>query len=113
MTCMHHDQVNNITGWNLLHDILNTYKCTKHINSHYSPILHICMNIQKGKVRYKNFRILFDSGCSYMTVMGELIEKLNPKEDDVMQCHMQAGSITTNLKVKMYLPYLNLEQRRL
>ena len=28
-------------------------------------------------------------------------KKLTPKEDDVMQWHTQAGSITTNLKVKI------------
>ena len=35
--------------------------------------------------------------------------KISPKEDNVMKCHMQAGTITTNLKVKIYftLPKLS------
>ena len=34
--------------------------------------------------------------------MGLLITTLTPKEDDVIQCHTQVDSVTTNLKVKIY-----------
>ena len=34
--------------------------------------------------------------------MIRLITKLNPKIDNVLQCHMQAGDISTNLDVKIY-----------
>ena len=33
--------------------------------------------------------------------MGRLVEKLHPEKYAVMQWHMQAGNITTNLKVKV------------
>ena len=33
--------------------------------------------------------------------MISLIEKLYPKKDAVMQCHMEAGNITTNVKAKI------------
>ena len=36
------------------------------------------------------------------------MKKLNPKRDDLMQYHTKVGNITTNLKVKYILPYLNL-----
>ena len=44
MTRIHNNEVNNITERNLLHDIINPPKRTKNLNSHYSPILHGCMN---------------------------------------------------------------------
>ena len=59
------------------------------------------MNTQKGKDRFKNFQILLNSGCSSTIVMVRIIKKLHPKEDTVVQWHMQAGSITTNLKVNI------------
>ena len=55
------------------------FKLTKNINSNYSSILHVCINTQKGRVKLKNFRILLDSGYSYIIVMIRLIETLNPK----------------------------------
>ena len=36
-----------------------------------------------------------------MIAMGRLITKLNPKEDDVIQCHTKVGGITTNIKFKI------------
>ena len=33
--------------------------------------------------------------------MGRLVEKLSPEKDAPMQCHTQAGNITTGLKVKI------------
>ena len=85
MNFIHDTEVNKIAGFNLLHDILNTYKRTKNINCHYSPILHGCMNTRNGRSKFKNFRILLDSGYSSMIIMRRLIEKLNPKKYDVMQ----------------------------
>ena len=59
------------------------------------------MNTLKGRAKFKNFRILFNSVFSSMIVMGRLVTKLD-KKNDVMQCHTQVGNITTNLKVKVY-----------
>ena len=78
-------------------------KCTKNLNIHYSPILHVCMNNRIVKARFENFRILLDSGCSSTIVMGRLFEKLCLEKYAVIQWHTQAGNITTNLKVKVYL----------
>ena len=64
MTCIHGNRVNKWSEFNLIHDILNPPKRTKHLTSHYSTILQVCMNIRKGKARFKNFRILLDSGSS-------------------------------------------------
>ena len=44
---------------------------------------------------------MLESECSSTILMGILIIKLTPEEDDVMQCHTQAGSIITNIKVKI------------
>ena len=82
MTHIHNNEVKNIDEWNLLHDIINNLKRTKKLNSHYSPILHGCMNTRKGKAKFKKFRILLDNGCSSTIVMGRLVKKLPPEEDD-------------------------------
>ena len=58
MNCMHDNEVNNISEWNLLHDIINPYKLTQNINSRYSTILHGCMNKQYGIATFRNVRIL-------------------------------------------------------
>ena len=42
---------------------------------YYSPILHGCMNTRKGEEKFKNFRILLDSGCISTIIMGGGPEK--------------------------------------
>ena len=49
------NEVNNIAEWNLLHDILNPYKHTKNINSHYNPIIHGSLNTYKGRENLRAF----------------------------------------------------------
>ena len=49
MNCIHENKVNKISEWNLLLDILNPSKLNKNINSHYSRIIHGCMNTRKGR----------------------------------------------------------------
>ena len=61
------------------------------------------MNTRKVRAKFKKFKILLDSGCISAIVMRMPINKLNPKEDDVMQWHTQAVNITTIIKVKIYL----------
>ena len=63
MNCIHDNVVNKRAECNLLHDILNPYKCTKNINTHYYPIIHVCMNTRKGRAKFNIFRILLDSLC--------------------------------------------------
>ena len=50
------NKVNIIAQFNLLHDIISPYKCTKHINIHHYHILHKCMNTCKGRANYKTFK---------------------------------------------------------
>ena len=78
MNHIHNNKANNISKWNLLHDILNTSKHTKNINRHYYLILHVCMNTRKGKETIKNVRLLLDSECSSKILMRNLIIKINP-----------------------------------
>ena len=93
-------EVNKISKWDLLHDIINPPKRAKILNIHYSPILHGCMNTRKCRAKFKSIRILLDGGCSYNMLMGGLVEKLYPEKDAVMQRHTQAGNVTANIKVK-------------
>ena len=95
------NEVNNISECNLLHDIINTPKRAKNINSYYSLIIYECMNIRKGIAKLKSLQILLDSGCSSTIVMMRLVEILDPEKYVVMQWHMQAGNITTNFKVNV------------
>ena len=101
VTFIHLNKVDKLYECNLIHDIPNPPKHTKNLNSHYSPILQVCMNARTGKTKFKNFRDLLYSGCSSTIAMGRLIQKLNSEEDDLMQWHTQAGRITANLKVKI------------
>ena len=57
------------------------------------------MDNRKGKLKFKKFRILLDSGCSSTILMVKLFEKLGPKKDAVIQRHTKAGNITINIKV--------------
>ena len=59
------------------------------------------MNTRRRKVKFKNFQILLDIGCSSTIVMRRLIIKLKNKEDSVIQFKTQALNITTDIKVKI------------
>ena len=73
------------------------------MNSHYSPILHGCMNTKKGRAKFKKFQILLDSGCSSMIVIIRLVEKLSAEKDAVVQWQTYARNITTNFKFQVYV----------
>ena len=103
MNFFHGNKVNDISEYNLPHDILNPSKCTKNINFHYYPILNGFMNTCKVKEIFKNLQIFLDSGFSSTIVMRSLTEKLKTKEDSVMHWHTYAVNITTNMKVEIYL----------
>ena len=49
MTCIRGNKVNKIYECNLMYDLINPHKRTKHLNIHYSPIIQGSMNIRKGK----------------------------------------------------------------
>ena len=102
-------EVKNIAECNVLHDIINPRKRAKYINIHYYPILHGCMDTRKGRVKFKNFRVLLDIGCSSRIAMRRIGQKSCPEKDAVMQWKTKAGNITTNLKVNVYftLPALS------
>ena len=99
MTRIHDDEENKIAEWNLLHDIMNTSKRTKNLNSHYFPILHGCMDNRRGKAKLKNIRILLENGCSSMIVMIRPTTKIKTKTNAMMQWNTQAVNLTTNMKV--------------
>ena len=42
------EKANKISECNVIHDILNFSKRTKHLNGNYSPVLHGYMNKRKG-----------------------------------------------------------------
>ena len=74
MTRIHDKEVNKIPEYNLLRDIINPPKRDKILNSHYSPIIHGCMNTRHGRAKFKNFQILLESGCSSNILMVRLVE---------------------------------------
>ena len=77
---IHNTKSNNRTVCNLIHGIINNYKRTKNKNSNYYPILHVCVNTQRRKAKFKDFRILLDIGCSSMILMESLIKNLKLKK---------------------------------
>ena len=98
---IHNNEVNNISECNLLHDKINPPKRAKYLNRHYYSILHGCMNIRRGKAKFKNFHIILDSGCSSAVVMGRLVKILSPEKYASMLWNTQARNITINHKVKI------------
>ena len=52
MTCMHNIEVNIVSEWNLLHDIINPPKIPKKLKIHYSLIPHGCDNTRKGEAKF-------------------------------------------------------------
>ena len=86
---------------NLLYGILNSPKRNKNTDSHYSLILHVCMNTRRGKVKLENFRVLLYGRCTSMILIIRLTKTLEAKEYFVKQCRTRVGNITTNLKVKI------------
>ena len=85
MDFIHGNKLNKLAGFNLLHDILNPPTCTKILNIHYFPTLQGYMDTQKGKAKFKNFRVLLNCGCIYTILMGRIIQKLNHKENNLIQ----------------------------
>ena len=75
MTRIYNNEVKNISECNLLHEIINPPKRAKKLTIHYSRIIHVCMNTKKGRAKFKNFRIILDSGCSSTVVMGMIVKK--------------------------------------
>ena len=108
---IYYKEVKNIDEYNLLHDIINPPKRAKNINSHYYPILHGCTDIRKGRAKFKNFQIIFDSGFSPTILTRRLVEKLSLEKDALMQWYTQDGNITTHIKNKVdfTLPALSMK----
>ena len=59
---------------------VNPSKRAKNVNINFSPIIHPCMDIRKGRAKLKNFRSLLDSGCRSSIVMKRLVGKLGAKK---------------------------------
>ena len=76
MNFINDNKVNTINEYNLLHGILNISKYTKNKHIHYSPIVHVCMNICRGKDRLNSFWILLYSRYSSNIVVRRIITKL-------------------------------------
>ena len=112
MNNIHDNKVNNIAECNLLNDIVNTSKCTKDINTNYFPILHLCINTCKGRVKYNSFKDLLDSGFSPTVLMRRITTTLE-KRDVVIQYHTQAVNHIKNLNVRIYLTSLKFSVMKL
>ena len=113
MTCIHDNKVNNISEWNVLHDILNPHKTNENWNIHYYHILHGCMNTRNVKSRFKNIIILLDSGCISTIVMGRIFRKLHPKNMLWWPGTCKMVILLLILRLKWILPYLNVARRML
>ena len=79
MIHIHDKEVNKISEFNLIHDMINPPKRAKIINSPYPPILHGCMNTRNGIEKFKNFQTLLDIGFSYIILMVRIVENLFSK----------------------------------
>ena len=68
------------------------------------------MDTRKGRSKFKNFRIILDSGCRSTIATRRLVNKLGLKKDAVMQWQTQAENITTSFMVQVVftLPKLSV-----
>ena len=64
----------------VLSKILGPTECAKTKNCNYSPIQQGCMNTRSGREKFRNLRILLNSGRSSAIVMGNMTSKLKKKE---------------------------------
>ena len=71
MIHIHDKELNTISEFNLIYNIINPPKRAKILNMHYSPIIHGCNNTIIVITRFNNFQILLKSGCSSTIVMGK------------------------------------------
>ena len=71
------------------------------------------MKTRKGRAKFRNFQIFFDSGCSSTIVIRRLIELLDPKKYNVVRWHTQAVNITTSINFKIDLSYWNLARQKI
>ena len=108
MIHIHKKEVNKTSEYNLIHDIINNPKHAKNLNSHYYPIIHVCMNNRRGEAKFKNFQILLDSGFRYTILMGRIAVIICLEKYAVTQWHTQAGNITNNIKVKVDFALIEL-----
>ena len=86
---------------NVISNPLGSTKCTKIKMSHYSLILQGCMNTCSGRVKFRDFIILLDSGRSSTIVMGKLKAKFKQKETTITLGESQAGKFFTSNKMNV------------
>ena len=58
MNSIYDKDVNNISEFILLYDLINTSTLTKNINSHYYPVLYGCINKCRGRDNMKKSNIV-------------------------------------------------------
>ena len=76
---MQNNKVKNVSECNLLHDIINPPQRAQHLNNHYSPILHGCMNNGKVKQSLKNLHYI-GQWMQFHDCNGKASEKINPRK---------------------------------
>ena len=111
MIHIHDKEVNKISEFNLIHDMINPPKCAKILNIYYHPIIHIFMNTRKGRAKFKNFQTILDSGCSSIILTVRIVENLVLK--NMMWCsgiHRLEISLLI-LRLKQISPWPHLARR--
>ena len=76
MVHIHDKEVNTISEFNLIHDMINPPKRAKILNIHYPSIIHGCMNTRKGRAKFKNSQTILDSGCSSVILTVRIVKNL-------------------------------------
>ena len=111
ITHIHLKEVNKVYECHLLHDKINPLKCAKNLSSHFSTILHGCINTRQGRSKYENFRIILDSGCNSKISTGRIVEKYTLKK--MLGCSSTRRPETSLqiIRLKYILPYPHLTQQ--
>ena len=68
--------------------------------THLSPVTFGLLNYRLGTPKYKDVKILFDTGASKSIIRTDKVSKLRLKTDTTTVWDTAAGKMTTNKKVK-------------
>ena len=68
--------------------------------AHLSPVTFGLFNIQLGKPKYKDIKILLDTGASKSIIRADRVKKLQKKHQSKAIWDTVAGQMSTNKTVK-------------
>ena len=80
--------------------------------THLSPVTFGLLNYRLGAPKYKDIKILFDTGASKSIIKADKVGKLQLKEDTTTVWDTAAGKMTTTKKAKVKFCLSEFDERK-